>query len=107
MSLFFETTAQAQIFLATIPLGFLIAVLCDILSYSKRMQPILDVLCLLVCGLVFIFLTLLFKDKGVRLYHILALLVGAILYLFGLRSLLTKIRGRFSKRLDKNRKNTT
>lgn len=105
MNLFFETTAQAHIFLATIPLGFALALIIDITSHAGHMRLLLDVLCLLVCGIALICLMLMFKDKGIRIYHLLALIIGAILYLLGVKQLMISVWRKLPKRHKKNNEN--
>ncbi len=104
MNLFFETSGQARIFLATVPVGFLLAICFDAVARAGCMRPVLDVLCLLGCGVAVIGLMLVFRDEGLRLYHALALLVGAGLYLFGVGRLIHAIAKRVSNRKKHNQK---
>lgn len=94
MNLFFETANQAQVFLAAVPIGFLLALCFDVISRAGPMRPVLDVLCLLLAGLALIALMLALKDSGLRLYHLLALATGATLYLAGVGRLYRILRRR-------------
>ncbi|MDD3334197.1 MAG: spore cortex biosynthesis protein YabQ [Eubacteriales bacterium] len=87
MKLFFETARQAQVFLLTIPLGFALALGFDLSSLSGRFRPLWDVLLFLGCAFALICMTLLTKDEGLRIYHLLAVLCGMLLYFCGFGSL--------------------
>lgn len=84
MRLFFETSMQAQIFLALLPVGLLLAGCVDAASLARKSRPFWDVLIILACGLgIVVFLSLL-KDDGLRGYHLLAVLTGILLYICGI-----------------------
>lgn len=83
MKLFFETTLQAQVFLALLPLGMLLAACADIASMAHKTRPIWDVLILLACGLAAVIFVEMLKDDGVRAYHLLSICTGAVIYLCG------------------------
>ncbi|MEG0125172.1 MAG: hypothetical protein RR816_03725 [Clostridia bacterium] len=97
MRLFFETGDQAHIFLAVLPIGFLLAMSFDASSFAGKLRPVMDVLCLLMSGLAFIMLLLVFRDDGLRVYHMLALLTGAVLYLCGMGRLFRAIGRKLSR----------
>lgn len=88
MNLFFETENQARVFIAAIPSGFILAAMFTMLGKAGRFRALLDVLCLLMCGLSLVAVIVLTRDGGLRLYHLLALCVGACLYLFGVYRLI-------------------
>lgn len=91
MKLFFETAAQASVFLLTIPLGLLLALLIDLSGRTGTLRPLWDVLTMLAgfaaagAGIV------LLGDSGLRIYHILAMLTGMLLYLLGIRAFSGKL----------------
>lgn len=91
MSLFFETSHQARVFLAAIPIGIAMGLLLDLLGRAGRFRVLLDVLCLLMCGVCLILLLILTRDDGLRLYHLLALFVGACIYLLGVGRLISRL----------------
>jgi len=83
MSLFFETSRQSRGFLLCVPIGFLIALgLC---SGSGRgwIRFLLDSLVLLSGALGFLILFVLIQENGMRAYHVLGALSGALLYMLG------------------------
>lgn len=88
MKLFFETAAQARAFLAMLPLGIFLAVCYDLASAAKGSRPFWDVLLMLLCGLGVALFLLWTKADGLRLYHLLALCMGCILYFRGIGALL-------------------
>jgi hypothetical protein len=102
MKLFFETAAQASLFLATIPLGFGIAVLIDLAGRAGTLKPLWDVLAMLTCFGSLAFTVVLLGDGGLRVYHLLSVLIGALLYRLGLRSLLSAVCSRIRKLFKKD-----
>ncbi|MEG1891051.1 MAG: spore cortex biosynthesis protein YabQ [Clostridia bacterium] len=103
MNLFFETSNQARVFLAAVPIGFVVSLLIDCVACARHMRPVLDVLCLLACGLMLIAVMLLFGDDGLRVYHLLALAVGACIYLCGVGRLVRMARKRWCLWKAKNK----
>ena len=91
MNLFFESSGQARVFLAVLPLGFLLALAVDLTRFAGRWRPVWDALCLLLGGVALMGLLLIFQDRGVRGYHALALALGAILYVCGVGSLARRL----------------
>lgn len=87
MKLFFETAAQGSLFLMMLPLGILLAVCIDVASCARRSRPLWDVLVVLLCGGLMAAAVVLLGDEKLRMYHLLGILCGALLYLFGARSL--------------------
>lgn len=98
MNLFFETENQARVFISAVPLGFFMAAAFSLLGRAGRFRVLLDVLCLVLCGLSVAALVVITRDDGLRLYHLLALCVGAILYLLGVHRLLLFCRHILQKR---------
>ncbi|MCI6378351.1 MAG: spore cortex biosynthesis protein YabQ [Clostridiales bacterium] len=99
MKLFFETSGQAQAFLAAVPLGMILAAALDISRYAGRLKPLADVMTLLLCGLSLIILTLALRDAALRLYHVLAVAIGALLYTGGIGRLIKAARKRLGKKV--------
>lgn len=91
MKLFFETAAQANVFLAMIPVGITTAALMDLAVYPSVLRPLWDVLILLLLGTVIGFGIILLGDTGLRIYHLLAVAAGALLYTTGFRVLFRKL----------------
>ena len=84
MTLFFETGDQLLCFLAAVPAGFLIA-LC--LCFGKKegiLRLVMDLLLLAVSGIAMVCMLLFFRNGALRLYHLLGVITGAILYLSGM-----------------------
>lgn len=98
MNLFFETSGQAQIFLATAPIGFLVAMLIDMDRGLGPLRPVWDVLCMLACGVMTLMVLMMMRDGGLRIYHALALVTGALLYLVGVRRIILAARYRMKKK---------
>lgn len=90
MKLFFETSAQAQLFLLMLPVGMTIALLADIAGKAGRLCPVWDVLTMLLCFGAVGAGVVLFRDESLRVYHFLAVTMGALLYLTGVRKVFTK-----------------
>lgn len=103
MTLFFETAGQAGAFLFTLPLGFALALCLDMLSASGKLRPLLDVFVLLGGGAVLGWLILLMQSEEMRMFHVLALLLGALIYLGGVGRLLARLKKRM---VSGRRKNT-
>jgi len=100
MKLFFETSGQAQAFLAAVPLGIILAAALDLSRYAGRLKPVTDVAALLLCSLSLIALTLFLRDAALRLYHVLAVVIGALLYAGGIGRLISATRRRFQKKAE-------
>lgn len=104
MRLFFETGGQASAFLLTLPLGFLLALFLDVTRYTGHLRPVLDVCVLVGCALTFLVLTLLMRDQSARLFHVLAILTGALLYTCGVGRLFHGAARMLKKHQKKNKK---
>lgn len=98
MKLFFETAGQAQAFLAAVPLGLLLAACLDASAAAGPLRPVVDVALLLLCGLSLMGLLLFTRDGAMRMYHLLAVLTGAILYSGGVGRLARALGRRIKKR---------
>lgn len=97
MTLFFETVGQAQAFLAAVPLGLLLAACLDASVLAGPLRPVADVLMMLAAAASLMAMMLLARDEALRLYHLLALLTGAVLYTQGIGRLVRLIRARLKK----------
>ncbi len=98
MKLFFETAFQADFYLKTVALGFLLAICLDVLSARGHFSVIVDITVFALLGSCFILLLILFQLESIRLYHVLGCITGSILYTLGLakvvRGFVTKIKRR-------------
>lgn len=101
MKLFFETAMQAGVFLMMVPAGLLLALLTDLSGRSGNSRPLWDVLIMLSGGLILGWLLIITGDSRLRLYHLLAVLTGAVLYLTGIRRILYFLSAEVSKRKRK------
>lgn len=97
MTLFFETAGQAQAFLAAVPLGLLLAACLDASVLAGPLRPVADVLMMLAAAASLMAMMLLARDEVLRLYHLLALLTGAVLYTQGIGRLVRLMRARLKK----------
>ena len=98
MKLFFETAGQAQAFLTAVPLGLLLAACLDASALTGPLRPLADALLVLGGGLALMAAMLLVRDETLRIYHLLALLTGAVLYSRGIGRLVRMARARIKKR---------
>lgn len=88
MKLFFETAHQADCFLLMIPLGFMLALCLDADAAAGPIRLILDCLLILAAGAAVLSAIAFWRESGLRLYHLLGLLIGAVLYVHGLGRLI-------------------
>ncbi len=91
MKLFFETSRQAFCFLCTVPFGIITAVLMDADVIAGKLRAVADVLFLLLTGLAVMVMIILCRESGLRLYHLLGLLTGAVLYQEGIGKIIRHI----------------
>lgn len=99
MNLFFETANQAGCFLAAAPIGFAAAMGLDLGMKKGISRFVLDVLVLSAAGIALVGLLLLGREESLRIYHLLGLGVGALLYSGGIGRL-----GRlFSEKMQKKK----
>ena len=92
MTLFFETAGQAQAFLAAVPLGLVLAACLDASALAGPLRPVADVLMMLTGAAALMAMMLLARDEALRLYHLLAIFSGAVLYTQGIGRLVRLIR---------------
>lgn len=102
MSLFFETSRQSVIFLAFVPFGVLLAMLFSALRRAGRFRALLDVLCLLMSSVAFLCVIVMTKDDGLRLYQLLAVAIGALLYTLGIERALNLTLKKLGSRRQNN-----
>ena len=86
MRLFFETGAQSASFLAAVPIGFALAFCLDWLKGKQVLRLVLDVCFFLLAGLSLLVLTIFLSEEKLRLYHLLGMIVGSLLYVRGIRA---------------------
>ena len=106
MTPLFETELQGIGFLFLCAVGFGLAVLFDGASclFRGSLKPVGDILLLLCCGLTMLLALFFLRPGELRLYHWLAMLTGAVLYLCGVRRLGAFVILRFKKLLNKRKK---
>lgn len=85
MKLFFETAQQAGGFLVMVPVGLFLAMLTDLTGNCRKSRPLCDVFVMLIGCAILGWLLIVTGDERIRLYHLLAVLTGAVLYMTGLR----------------------
>lgn len=100
MNLFFETSSQAGCFLCMVPVGMVSALLMDADVIAGKLRALADAILLLFAGLVCLLIIVLCRETTLRLYHLLGLLTGAVLYAEGIG----KITRRFMYRQDLKRR---
>lgn len=98
MNLFFETAHQAGSFLAAAPIGFVVALGLDLGRREGITRFLLDVLVLSAAGIALVVLLLLGREESMRLYHMLGLGVGALLYSGGIGRLNRLVRSKIEKK---------
>lgn len=104
MKLFFETASQAQLFLIMLPIGMFLALVADLASGAGVLRPLWDVFAMLLSfgaigtGIV------MFRDSGLRMYHFLAVIVGMLLYILGIRAALSRIKTEIFGKVRKERR---
>ena len=103
MKLFFETSGQASCFLCMVPLGLAMAIFLDISLIAGKMRPVMDVLVLLSAGLTVLVAIIFCRETTLRLYHLLGLTTGALLYTQGIGKIIRwfRIRQELGKRMKK------
>lgn len=110
MTLFFEPEFQGISFLFLCAVGFVLALLFDLVSVfvSPRMKPLGDVLLFLLFGFAVLMAFVFLRVGQLRLFYWVALLAGAVLYLCGIRKLVAAgggwVKKKFkSKKSEKNK----
>lgn len=88
MKLFFETAAQGSLFLSMLPVGMLLALCIDLCGCIDRFRPLWDLLAVLLCFVILGVSIVLLNDATLRVYHVLAVLTGYLLYDCGIRRMI-------------------
>ena len=106
MAPFFETNSQAWVFLGMVYLGLALGLIYDGLSPLRRsrkkgLTACMDLIFFLLAGAALTLALVVTGQDGLRLYALLGLLCGGILYLMGLRRLLLGVAAFFGKRIVK------
>ena len=92
MSLFFETSSQANCFLHLLPLGLCMAFCLDASAISGKIRPLMDVLVLVLAGSAVLWWMVLLDENKLRLYHVLGMLTGMLLYMRSIGKIIRTIR---------------
>ncbi len=100
MKLFFETSGQSACFLLMTPVGFLLALLLDADVIAGRLRPAADVALLLLAGAACLWIIVIAGESGLRAYHALGLLTGALLYLAGAGRLMRLLKRKKHRRMQ-------
>lgn len=101
MRLFFETTGQASRFLVMAPLGFVLALCLDADAATGRLRLFFDCVLLLACGMAALCTLSGLLESGLRGYHLLGLLTGAVLYTQGAGRIIHLIGRKIRRRQEK------
>ena len=96
MKLFFETSIQARAFLSAVPLGLALGVLLNLESCFPGWKVLWDVLLMLLCAAGIGMLLFWTGEDRLRIYHLLAVGTGLLLYRCGAGCVLSKIKATFS-----------
>lgn len=91
MKLFFETASQASVFLIMLPLGMLLAACVELTGMTGAGKPLWDILVVLLSGVLLGIGVVFLNDTTLRLYHLLAIVCGWILYRLGVQSFFTMV----------------
>lgn len=98
MKLFFETEFQTSAFLLAFPIGFVMFLLMDAGVKCPLVQTMIDLLVLQGVGFSLIALALYTGDSSVKLFHLLGLVCGALLYTSGLGRCIRRVKKRCQER---------
>ena len=104
MTLFFESDIQSICFLRMVPIGFLAALCLASGTRAGVFRALMDILLLLLGGGGAVFLLVSLQENGLRLYHYLGLMIGAILYTEGFERIVRCIHRKCKKRNPEKRK---
>ncbi len=104
MAPFFETKSQAWVFLGMIYLGIGLGLIYDVLGLLRKTKKRsliagADLLFFLLAGGVLTFALVMTGQDGLRLYSLLGLVCGGLLYILGLRRLVLGIATFAEKRI--------
>ena len=95
MKLFFETENQALVFLLTVPIGMLLFFFLDGREEQGVWRFVMDLLSFCICGASLFMLFWGFGQEILRIYHLLGLVTGGMLYMKGMSRILLIIRAFF------------
>ena len=96
MKLFFETSIQARAFLSAVPLGLMLGVLLNLEACLPGWKALWDILLMLLCAAGLGMLLFWTEEGNLRIYHLLAVGTGLLLYRCGAGCILSKIKATFS-----------
>ena len=96
MKLFFETSIQARAFLSAVPLGLMLGVLLNLEACLPGWTALWDILLMLLCAAGLGMLLFWTEEGRLRIYHLLAVGTGLLLYRCGAGCILSKIKATFS-----------
>jgi len=97
MKLFFESSEQACFFAMMVSLGFVTGFCVQEGKGEGWFRFLTDLLLLLACGIAVTSLLLSGKDESLRIYHLLGLLTGVILYVSGVSRLIRWVRAKIHR----------
>ena len=83
MKLFFETSIQARAFLSAVPLGLMLGVLLNLEACLPGWKALWDILLMLLCAAGLGMLLFWTEEGRLRIYHLLAVGTGLLLYRCG------------------------
>lgn len=104
MKLFFETSIQARAFLSAVPLGLALGVLLNLETCLPGWKALWDVLLMLLCAAGLGMLLFWTGEGRLRIYHLLAVATGLLLYRCGAGCILSKIKAAFSETIQRKKK---
>ena len=78
--LFFETQTQAYLFLASIPLGFLLMLILALRIRYAAIRTPFDFVAIIGAALILSMFIAKNREGGMRMYHLLGVLCGVYLY---------------------------
>ena len=104
MAPFFETQNQAWVFLGMVYLGLGLGLIYDGVGLLRRSGKkgravVLDLFFFLLAGAALTLALVMTGQEGLRLYALLGLVCGGIVYLLGLRRLISGVAAFFKKRI--------
>ncbi len=104
MAPFFETNSQAWVFLGMVYLGLALGLIYDGFGFLRRTgkkgwSVVTDLAFFLLAGTALTLALVLTGQEGLRLYALLGLVCGGIVYLLGLRRLISGVAAFIKKRI--------
>jgi len=94
MNLFFETGSQAFSFLSMVPVGFAAAFCMEIGRFHTSIRALTDVFVMLAAGFVVLVIIVFCRENTLRLYHLLGLLTGTVIYMQGVGKIIRHLAAR-------------